>query len=412
MLGLSGFGFVWGDRGLARFFAASATARLAFGMLPLSTVLCVKDMTGSYASAGVALAAFGVASALAPVKGHMVDRVGRRALAALILAFAASVGAWAAIGAFTRAPVALIGLAGLAGALLPPIGPATRTVWGAVFAGDDRRRQALFALDSTVEELAFVVGPLLVGAVTAVASPAAALAVLAGTMLLSGLAMMASPLTSRLLAPPAGLPADQPARVLPSALARRLTIGAQGALAAALGALELAVPALARREGVEAGAGLLLAGLAAGSVVGGLWYGVRAWRGSLEVRFAVIVAAFAAALAPLAPAGSLAGAGVLLVLAGLALGPTFVILYTLVDGLSPPGASTRTFALLVTVNNGGVAGGSALAGALAAASGPSAAFVAASVAAVIGAALAAILAGLSGHRTGGTGLTRTRPADE
>ena len=59
-------------------------------MLPLGFVLFATAETGSTATAGVMVAAFAVASALAPVRGRIVDRHGGAALA--LFACACSVG--------------------------------------------------------------------------------------------------------------------------------------------------------------------------------------------------------------------------------------------------------------------------------------------------------------------------------
>ena len=46
----------------------------------------------------------------------------------------------------------------------------------------------------------------------------------------------------------------------------------------------------------------------------------------------------------------------------MALGALFVTVYLLVDAMTPPGAGTRTFAWLVTANNGGIALGAVVGG--------------------------------------------------
>ena len=56
--------------------------------------------------------------------------------------------------------------------------------------------------------------------------------------------------------------------------------------------------------------------------------------------------------------------GAALVIPGAVLGALFASLYLLADRLAPPGSATRTFAWLVTANNGGLALGAAAAGAL------------------------------------------------
>ena len=62
--------------------------------------------------------------------------------------------------------------------------------------------------------------------------------------------------------------------------------------------------------------------------------------------------------------------GCALVVPGAVLGALFMSLYMLVDRLAPEGSGTRTFAWLVTANNGGLAIGAAVAGAVSEGAGP------------------------------------------
>jgi hypothetical protein len=56
--------------------------------------------------------------------------------------------------------------------------------------------------------------------------------------------------------------------------------------------------------------------------------------------------------------------GVAVIATGAALGALFASVYVLADRLAPAGSGTRTFAWLVTANNGGLALGAGAAGAL------------------------------------------------
>ncbi len=129
--------------------------------------------------------------------------------------------------------------------------------------------------------------------------------------------------------------------------------------AAALGAVDVAVPAAARAQGEPSVAGVLLAAMAVGTVAGSLLSGRRAWRSAPErrlVAFQVVMGLglAAAALAWERPA-LLAAA---LLIPGAAVGALFATLYVLVDHLTPVGSGTRIFAWLVTANNAGIAAGS------------------------------------------------------
>jgi hypothetical protein len=74
----------------------------------------------------------------------------------------------------------------------------------------------------------------------------------------------------------------------------------------------------------------------------------------------------------------------------MALGALFVTLYLLVDELTPAGAGTRTFAWLVTANNGGLALGAGVAGALIASRGSAAGLWLSVGCALLGVAVAAV----------------------
>jgi len=358
-----GYGRVWAERPIRRLLVASLGGRVAFSMLPLGVVLFAVDATGSTATTGALVAAFLLASALAPVRGRIVDRRGPPAL----IAFAAACSAgllllWAA-GESGAPAWALVAIGAVTGAAVPPLGPFTRAVWGAALAGRSERLREVYALDSAGEEAALVVAPLLVAGIFAVGSTGGALPVAAAGMLAGTTAAARSELTAA-LAPHAAAP--PPRRSLPTAL--WLLIASLLGPGAAIGTLEVAVPALTRSEGTPARAGLLLAALAVGTAGASLLTGRYVWTAPAMQRLALLQILFAGALAGVAAASrtpilmSLA-----LVVAGGAVGAFFVTVYVLVDELTPPGAGTRTFAWLAAANNAGIAAGAAAAGSLIAA---------------------------------------------
>jgi len=159
-----------------------------------------------------------------------------------------------------------------------------------------------------------------------------------------------------------GRPREPAARArLPAPL--WLVIASLAGPGAALGTINVAVPALTRSAGAPASAGLLLAALGAGTAVASLVAGRVTWRRPPLVRLRMFQLVLAGALAAAAlSANEPVMVGAVLVVAGMALGALFVTLYMLVDELTPRGAATRTFAWLVTANNGGLAFGAALAG--------------------------------------------------
>lgn len=70
----------WAHQPFRRLTAAWVTTNLGDSALYLMAAVWVKDLTGSDAAAGVVFATLGLATLLAPVMGHLVDRTSRRRL--------------------------------------------------------------------------------------------------------------------------------------------------------------------------------------------------------------------------------------------------------------------------------------------------------------------------------------------
>jgi MFS family permease len=160
-----------------------------------------------------------------------------------------------------------------------------------------------------------------------------------------------------------------------------------------LGAVEVAIPAVARAADAQGATGPLLALWGLGSMIGGF---AAARAGGLHGRRVLGVLLVALAAGHLLPAagGGLVLLGALLVLAGLPLAPAFAAIYALVDEVAVPGTVTEAFAWLTTAIAVGIAGGAAAGGALADVS-PTATFA---FAAAAGGAAAAVALAWAGRR--------------
>jgi MFS family permease len=156
--------------------ASSLIARLPKGMVPLATVLLLHQVTSSYALAGLtaALVAAGDAAST-PFQGRLIDRVGRGCV--LIPTAAAHVTAVAALLALARAhgpAAALAASAAVAGIGMPPVSGSIKAVWPRL-AGADRVADA-YTIESLLQQVIFLAGPLLVAGLAVTSGPAAALA--------------------------------------------------------------------------------------------------------------------------------------------------------------------------------------------------------------------------------------------
>src|SRR5215475_4933156 len=155
--------------GVRTLFASSLIGRLPVGMAMLLFVLVVHAGTGSYTIAGLAAAANSAATALCgPPLGRLSDR-GHAALILVLTGIAQCATLIALVVALKwhlGGPI-IIGIGTLAGVVNPPIAAVTRTVLPRL-APDAESQTTAFALDALLIEFTFVIGPALVGVVTAI----------------------------------------------------------------------------------------------------------------------------------------------------------------------------------------------------------------------------------------------------
>jgi MFS family permease len=340
---------------------ASLVARLPRGMASLAIVLLVHAATGSYAAAGAAAGAMAIGdAAISPLQGRLIDRLDQRRVllpsAALYLLLFAGLAA----AAETHGPAALlIAVAGAGGMAYPPISASMKSLWPGLVGGG-RLLQTAYAIESLIQQTLFFLGPLLVAGLVAVGSPAIAVVTTGLFAFVGTLGFVASP-ASR-----AWRSADRRSS-LAGALASggvRLVVAVTLSQSVVFGALYVAVPAFAARHGSADAAGLLLAAMNVGALVGGLVGASRATsRGAVDryVRLSVLLAV---GVAPLLLARSLATMGLLLVVAGLFVAPTAAASYVLVDLVSPRGCRTEAFTWMSTAVAAGGALGSAIGGVL------------------------------------------------
>jgi MFS family permease len=381
---------------------ASLVGRLSSGTGPLALVLYVQDATGSFAYAGAASAATLLANGLlAPVRGRLVDRYGqRRCLPPLAICFAAALAGVVAVARPGRAGgAATVALAAAAGATVPPLSASMRVLWVSLV-GRGPQLQTAYALDAVLEEMLFVVGPLLAGVLAAGVDPAAGLLVAAGLALLGTFGFVVSPVSWAWSGSQARRAGWAGSMASPGMRTLALTLAGVGA---AIGIWEIGVVAAARREGVIEVAGILLAAWAAASAVGGLWYGSRTWRGATGRRFLALLALLALVGVPMAAAPSLVVLGAVVAFVGLITAPLESSAFVLAAELAPPGTLTESATWVTTAMNVAAAAGIALAGTLVDRAGVSSTLLIA-----WGCASAALLVALAGRASLGAERYRGR----
>lgn len=342
---------VWSVRPVRRAFAGTLIARTAQTMLPLTILLLVRQRTGSFTEAGIAVAVSGLATvAGGPVTARLADRRGPHVLAVAGTVNAASL-VLLAVTASTAVSWIAVAAAGLS---VPPLTAALRATI-TVGLTTERDRAAAFSLDAIATELLFVAGPAFVSAAAALGGTADAL------FAASGLVVTGSALITRAAARTVRQPV--PATTIRRAgryssagqaamLAPWLAIGS--AQMAAIGFVEVAATARVIHLGDSAAAGTVLAVWAVGSMTGGLVYGGRDWPGHASGQLRVLLLLLAAGYAIVSVAGNLTALYPLMFVAGLACAPAATALTT---SFSAYANRTESFAWLASATSlGGSAG--------------------------------------------------------
>lgn len=372
---------------------SSLVARLPKGMVPLATILLLHQVTGSYALAGLtaALVAAGDAAST-PLQGRLIDRVGRGWV--LIPTAALHVGAVTTLLLLARLhePAwALAASAGAAGIGMPPVSGTIKAAWPQL-AGPGYVAEA-YTIESLLQQVVYLAGPLLVALLAGASGPAAAMACSAGMVLAGNIWFTAA--TAGLARPAAARPRsgtvwwNRDVQILVGCTLL------QGLIFGALPVGLAAVTAAARLPGL---AGVLQAATTVGGLIGTFALAVTTGRrGYVRVTTAFAVALVPAALLATAPSAPvLAAVGVSLAAAGLFVTPVAAVSYVLMERAANPAHRTEAFAWLSTGLAVGTAAGSGLAGQLAGWMGAAAALAVGPVAVGLSALLGSLLRG-AGH---------------
>ncbi|MQY13828.1 hypothetical protein SRB5_39840 [Streptomyces sp. RB5] len=344
-------------------FVATHLGRLPCGMAPLALLLAATADGGDLARGGQLATAYGLAAAVGqPLLGRLADRrgqygplVGGSVAAACVLTALALVGTGSWPGLL---------LAAAAGAASPPLEACLRVLLRATV--PPSRLEAAYALDASLQELVYALGPGLVQLTAALLFPQAALL---STALfgLVGAVWLASSWPSRRWRP---VPRSAQARgwrygPLGSPGIRRLLL-ALLCIGGALGALNVAALAAAVRHDADWLAAALPMTLSGAGIVGGAVYHRRSRPGGKHRRclpggenhrrMLWLTGAFAVAWVPLpvldpAPVAAVA----LVALPGVCFIPLLTVAYRLVDELAPPGRRTEANTWLVAAFGASVA---------------------------------------------------------
>lgn len=368
---MSSFRRVLSTPGAVAFSASAVVARLPLSMAALGIVLLVSERSGSYGQAGLVSASYVLSAALlAPVQGRLVDRVGQSSVlwftgAAYAIGMAATIVAihdgWATPWPHLCAAVA--------GVVTPQTGNLVRTRWTHSLA-DRALLSTAFAVEAVLDEVVFIVGPVLVTLLTLHVADTAGLVAATVAATIGSWCLAAQrgtePPTMRHQAghrPPIGR------QLLGPIVIASLGVGML------FGSTEVIVVAFCDEQQASSATGFVLAAWAAGSLLAGLVVGSLRPSADPLRRFRWAILGLGLLLAPLPLLSNVTSLSVGIFLAGAAISPTLIEAMRLIELHVPPARLTEGLAWTTLGLAVGVAPGAAVAGRVVDSSGASAAFL-------------------------------------
>ncbi len=366
---------------------AAFIGRLPLSMVGLGCVLLVASETGSYGLGGAVAAVGAVTTAVAgPFVGRLSDAHGQRRVLLPVLAVFVASGSTFLVAVREDWPLITVFLAaGLAGACLPPVSSMIRVRWTHLLRGSHRLPTAL-AMESVVDEMVFVLGPVLV---TILSTTGHATAGLVTAFVLATVGSLLFAAQRRTEPTPTAHEHRPVSSAMRSDGLKVLFVVAAG-VGTVLGTLQICLVAFADELDDKAMTGVLIAGLAVGSMISGIGWGAVHWRLPLRHRLAGVLVLLTVLSAPLMLVREIWLMVPFVVLAGIAVSPVLISAFTLAEQLVPRAAVTEAFTWIGTALALGVAVGASVSGKIVDISGSNAAFSVATVAAAIAAVVVAL----------------------
>lgn len=362
------------------YFPIAFVGRLPFAMMIVGILTVVTTVRGSVAEAGFAAAAAGLGTAvLGPLMGSLADRFSQRVV--LIAFGVASIASAVLLLTLLMllAPIALVvAIAFVAGGTTPQVAPFSRSRL-VVLAGTARTEatrtramSAVMSYESVMDEASFMLGPVLVGVLTALIAPWAPLAVGA---LITATVITAFALHPTGAAVPRVAETHSGARVRAfSAEIATLTL-AMVLVGTVFGSILTALIQFLTVRGAGEQTGILYGAMSAGAIIAAVSIAALPRGFTLLMSWAAFAALALAGAIGLTVASDVLGAAVALFVSGCGIGAVLVALFSLGAQAAPPGRSTT----VMTTLQSGIVVGQALAtaggGVLSQARGASAGFL-------------------------------------
>jgi len=327
-------------------------------MVGIGIIMMASGIYGEYGIAGALTAANTIAWAIGTaVLSNLVDRYGQRKIMLPGALISAASLAMVVVLAIIKAPlVYLFIFAILTGLFQGSPGAMVRARWNNVLSSAHDLHTA-YSLESTLDEIGFIVGPVAATWLAVSFHPVAGLVgpvifIAGGAGLFYSLRATEPPVIRRKLA----TSAENRFIALYEGLAPVLIVAFL--FGSIFGSLDVSVVAATSQWGVRENAGLILAVFSIGSALSGFLYGSRGWKSPLWKRYLFAVSLMAGSIWTLMIASNTWTLAAFGLIVGVAVAPTFINANSLISHLVPASRLTEGLAWLGTSIGIGVSIGS------------------------------------------------------
>jgi len=336
--------------GVYRILLAQLTARMPFGMISLVLLLHIQQLHGTYAAAGLVLAAASIGQAIAgPVTSRWMGYWGMRRV--LILTTVVCASGLIVLGTIFLPLVLTMIIAFVMGIATPPVSSAVRTIYPKMVPGN--QIVPLYSLDASAQEIIWIFGPVIAVVVSTQVSTMAGMFVLVAFLVVGGAWFILSPELGTMRIPRS--------RGRMGAVLRRPTVLLSSLISlifvASFGAIEVGVIAAFGKTSIEPG--IVLGIFSVGSILGGFLLGHRPLtRWSLTIRLTIVTLGTALTLVN----QGAVWLSIALFIAGFGVAPALAVLYTMISATVRFSEAAESFGWLSTGMLVGAALGAAIAG--------------------------------------------------
>ncbi|MDH4992741.1 MFS transporter [Aquamicrobium lusatiense] len=344
--------------GTKGFAAAGFIARLPIAMAPIGIVAMLSQTHGEYWLAGAVSATYALTNAfLAPQISRLIDRLGQTTVAAPAATISAIAFLVLIVATNQHWPVWTLFASALLAATMPSIPAMVRARWTGIFR-DQPGLYTAFAFESVADELVYIAGASLSVGLSVALFPEAGM--LASTLFLAvgTAAFLLQRSTEPRLEPSAERATGSAIRLRPVQIITLALIFVGVIFATA----EVSTVAMTKELGQPGAASLVIGVYALGSFIVGIIVGGLNLTMPLPRRMLISVAAIALTTLPLLLADTVLMLAITVFISGLAISPTFITAFGLIERRVPEAMLTEGITWVMTGIGIGMALGAFAAG--------------------------------------------------